>query len=467
MTQLGCSSAPKGLTMEKEIDFMHRSENLVRIGKQKEGLEEIQTAISLSPNSARLHGHLSRLYQMLKRHDLAIEPAQRMISLDPNDPVGYMHLGSSYYYTRQYNKALENYLAAYKILPEDPESTVMLGWGYVGVGDKKTASAYFAKYLELGSNRNSKINLSKWMTANKFVVPEFESKVVSLLETRKFDQVEENLRKMVSAKKLDADGESQITAAYEDLIKIGDTRIFEEWATARPSSALAKSVLGAAYIAKAWSIRGGGYSDTVNESANIKFAETIGKAKQSLEESRKMDPTNAETIHRLLMVAKADRTTSDKIGELYRDGMAIDSSHFGLSRQMQDVKAPKWGGSTVQLFEFSRNVTKIADEGSKVPLLVVRAHWEMANSLFISEPSKYFRQPGVWEECRPILDTVLKRFPNSVQVKTYYVRTAYAAGDLQNARKYFNELKDKWDVSLWNGGIQELLTVKRGLASAE
>jgi hypothetical protein len=61
----------------------------------------------------------------------------------------------------------------------------------------------------------------------------------------------------------------------------------------------------------------------------------------------------------------------------------------------------------------------------------------------------YFRDPQVWREIRDVNARILRDFPNSTQIRNWYARAAYLAGEYAVAREQFRLIGDAWYNVCW------------------
>jgi hypothetical protein len=123
---------------------------------------------------------------------------------------------------------------------------------------------------------------------------------------------------------------------------------------------------------------------------------------------------------------------------------------------------PKWLGSKEEMFSFGRESVKKAPAGSRIPGVLLTAHWEM---YFRSGENKsYFRDPNIWKEMKEVYQTLTKSFPEANSTHNWFSRTAYLAGDYETAREELKIIGDDWDKNVW-GNKNAFEELKRELSA--
>lgn len=465
---IGCQTMPDAKDQQRAQDFSWRAQNLIQQGKFGEAVAELDEALKLDPDSPLLVQQMGRALVLNKNYPEGEKYLNRAVKLDPNDPATHAYIALMYFNQGQFKKALESNLTAHKIIPEDPYYYFEIGKCYNQLGDRENAHKYFTMYLKEGDVDDWKKGIVQWMKQTKMQVPAFQSRAVALLEEKKFSEAEEYLKELQKAKSIDENGETELTKAYRDVRKMKDARmVLQEWQIKNPKSAFAKSLLGSAFIDYAWEARGTGLMTSVTASAQQTFEERIKQAKVYSSEARKLDPANLQTAHDLMVAAKAIKSTRLEVKPIFEMATRQEPDNFLLQKQMLETLTPKWGGTVTEMMEFARSQAANSAQNSKSPILVPMAHWEMAFAYYYQNPAAYFGKKPVWEECKKALDTAVERFPKSVEIRTLYLRTAYYAGALTEARAQYDAIKDQMSMRYWAGGYSEIVQVKRGLASTK
>ncbi len=86
----------------------------------RDGLQEIQTAIVLNPDSLSAHLFLSLYWTRLGRYEPALDAMEKAIKLDSNNPLLYAELAKIQAISGDNENAHHSYIQAIALAPEDP-----------------------------------------------------------------------------------------------------------------------------------------------------------------------------------------------------------------------------------------------------------------------------------------------------------------------------------------------------------
>ncbi len=150
----------------------------------------------------------------------------------------------------------------------------------------------------------------------------------------------------------------------------------EEWAAARPGSALPWLFRGFHGIHWAWQARGGGRASTVAEDSWPVFHARLVEADRDLARAAALDDTDP-TPH----VGGIQAAIGLELGLTEKQGRFGQATrryrwHRNAHTMMIQATAAKWGGSNQEMFGFARWASSQAPEGSSVHAAVPLAHLE-------------------------------------------------------------------------------------------
>lgn len=126
--------------------------------------------------------------------------------------------------------------------------------------------------------------------------------------------------------------------------------------------------------------------------------------------------------------------------------LADPTDKFAYSQKLEYLKE-KWHGSIEEMFTFARETAKKAPPGSRLPGILLEAHWEMYFRSYSNV--SYFRNPVVWKEMKQVYQTLSHSFPSSRRIPNWFARTAYLAGDNETAREELKKIGDDWLREVW------------------
>lgn len=85
------------------------AEHLAAMGKRKEALDEIKTALEVDPLSLIINGIAAAIYGLNGDYDRSLEQAKKTVDMDPNFQRSHIYLGEAYQRKGMLNEAAEEY----------------------------------------------------------------------------------------------------------------------------------------------------------------------------------------------------------------------------------------------------------------------------------------------------------------------------------------------------------------------
>ncbi len=116
-----------------------RGKALAAAGQAQAALNDIRTAIDLSPNRPAYHVLLGSLLRRLGDTELAIDALTQAIAIDFNDHVPFSLRGRLYFKQQQYLKAIVDFCRSLDLYPNQPEVIAWRGEAYLKNGQSQPA----------------------------------------------------------------------------------------------------------------------------------------------------------------------------------------------------------------------------------------------------------------------------------------------------------------------------------------
>jgi hypothetical protein len=157
--------------------------------------------------------------------------------------------------------------------------------------------------------------------------------------------------------------------------------IAANWAQACPGSSLAHTVLGASLIVSGWNIRGGSYSDNVEEGAWKPFLDKLKDAQEPLRIAARLDPSTADPYAWLIHAELGAGGAREQLDALFSEAVMRSPLHWPSHYKYFLATTEKWGGSHRDMFKFAEDVSQRAPRGSILHSLVAGAYTEFALAL--------------------------------------------------------------------------------------
>ena len=129
------------------------------LGKVEEALAVHQTALGLDPLSIPINMAVADDYQMLGRHEEAMNRSKRVIEIDPDFPRAYVLIADMYWEVfGELDQAVSWLSKAGELDPGNPDHARWLGQIYIDLGDFDAGAYWIRKTADLAPERMN----SKW-----------------------------------------------------------------------------------------------------------------------------------------------------------------------------------------------------------------------------------------------------------------------------------------------------------------
>jgi hypothetical protein len=274
------------------------------------------------------------------------------------------------------------------------------------------------------------------------------------LATKDFDKLDALARKYRASKEHYADGLWKLNEVYagispgkqaDDSYWSGHLAVLENWMKAKPDSITARVAMADSLVSYAWKARGSGYAKTVTKDGRKQFGERLKHATGVLAEARTLKEQCPRWWSVMLQAALGlgvDRAYYDRI---FNEAILFDPAYMVYYARKANYLLPRWHGRPGEWEAF---VARAADNigGENGDILYARVVW-FEESYF----KNIFRENKIsWERTDKGLEALMKRYPNSLAVKSERAYLAGIAGDRPKARKYFDALEGRVDLSVWD-----------------
>jgi hypothetical protein len=181
---------------------------------------------------------------------------------------------------------------------------------------------------------------------------------------------------------------------------VADVTGAEQFLTALPPSPLARRLLGARLISKAWEIRTAYQAAYVSPEQFAGMRAELLKAEPILMELTAEDPSDVVAWSFRLRSGRGLEVGQSEVRRRY-DRLARFAPHsFAAQSAMVQQLCPKWGGSWEELHAFARDCMDAAPPGALSSAAVGEAHFEHHIDLDSSEQTRYLAKVAVQQEIR-------------------------------------------------------------------
>jgi tetratricopeptide (TPR) repeat protein len=444
-------------------EHMMRGLNYVSFKKYKEALEEYNISLSLFPDYGPIHCNIATLYRLgegLGISDIKEKiknSYKRAISIDPEDHITISDLGWYYFSLQEYDEAIKCFSKVLENHPKTAENHSQLAVAYYQKGDMDNAAIHYKYFLDHCPQDRYIYGalIRKRLTECGTPYKEDPSDVALLFERRSFKDLEKELASLLRNKTRNKEGYRPLYRAYQVLCDNSDNErfhqikidILKEWLMQYPSSHFANAFLGKVYINYAWNARGTGFASTVIEEGFKLFKERLLTAKEYLEKAYSLNHSDPFVPAYLITVAMGLSLDREEMEKQFKRAISADPTEQLAYYTKLTYLMPKWHGSEEEMFSFARDAVRKAPPGSRIPGVLLSAHWEMyyrSNS-----DASYFKNILVWKEMKEVYLILSNRFPESNNIHNWFARTAYLAGDYETAREELKKIGDDWLEDAW------------------
>ncbi|MGD0605693.1 MAG: hypothetical protein ABSA53_19115 [Streptosporangiaceae bacterium] len=150
----------------------------------------------------------------------------------------------------------------------------------------------------------------------------------------------------------------------------------DEWAAARPQSALPYLFRGSHGVKWAWEARGSGRASTVGQDAWPVFYARLVDADRDLARAAAMDDADPNPHAQSITVAMGLNLGQAEKRRRFNEAIRRYRWHRGAHVEMIQALAAKWSGSNEEMFEFARSASAQAPDGHSVHVVIPLAHLE-------------------------------------------------------------------------------------------
>lgn len=218
-----------------------------------------------------------------------------------------------------------------------------------------------------------------------------------------------------------------------------------------PTPYIAKSLI---LKKQAWSIRGTGYSGSVDSKSWEPFYNKVSEARRVLEDSRAISINDPAWYEVMVEIATIESWDDKRFEALIEKGLQENPYYYELYFSILNHYTPKWHGDSGKIEQFARqsiqNTKTIEGYG-----LYARIYWYASQSQF--EGQLFQRSDVDWPTMSRGIDDVLSKYPDQWNINNF-TKFACLASDRKKARQLFELIKGE---PIYNAWLQNQLFYKQ------
>lgn len=219
--------------------------------------------------------------------------------------------------------------------------------------------------------------------------------------------------------------------------------VLNEWCETGGDSHIPWLIRGRFRINHAWSIRGGGYANTVSEAAWKGFKEKLAQASEDLEKSYSLNPDDPNSSAALVVVAKGLGLSEEAMEESYQNAVSAFPGHYYANSNKLEYLTPYWHGSEKRMFEFAESVAASKDDHPPLGSILVEAFRKAHYT--IHKDQGYMARNEVWSKIEEIYEAFFKAYPDNLRMHYFYAKDAILAKKYDKAIEQFEIIGDRWE----------------------
>jgi Domain of unknown function (DUF4034) len=292
--------------------------------------------------------------------------------------------------------------------------------------------------------------------------------VRTALDSRNFDALENMSQKFRKEKQRTASGLWKLTMFHGDIREVIDERAkggeaalaelesrFAAWAARYPKSPVPITAMSSIHVSRAWSIRGNGYASKVKPEAWAPFAQSIERARVTLEQGKTIASIDPHWYEMMLLVAKAQGWEREKFDNLLNEALAREPLFYQTYFSALEYLLPKWHGDLREIEVFAldaaKRTAKTEGQGMYARIYWYASQTQFGNGLFTDSEAR-------WPKMKAGFDDVIAKYPDSWNINNY-AKFACLARDKTTAAKLLKRTNaSSVEPTAWPQGLFKACT---------
>lgn len=234
-----------------------------------------------------------------------------------------------------------------------------------------------------------------------------------------------------------------------------------DWLQQHPKSPTAHLARASMLIHQAWSYRGTGPAESVQEEDWPPFHDHLEQARSHLEQNKEVASRDPQWYATMGVIATGQSWPEAQFKEMLDEGLQRYPDYYPIYYSAVDYYAPKWNGSADAIEQFAMDAMERTQdrEGNG---LYARLYWHASQ---IQYDNRLFQDSMVsWPVMKQGIDDVLERYPDQWNINNF-ARLSCFAEDKGKANELLQRIESPIEQA-W-GSLEEHSRCQRWATAAE
>jgi len=282
----------------------------------------------------------------------------------------------------------------------------------------------------------------------------FRYKTRGYYNNRNFKALEKSMEEIRAGTPVFANGNWKLELFYdslecaskepESMWQLHD-RIHKDWIAAFPKSITAHVAYADYLVSYAWHARTTAFADKVTPEGWRLMRERLAAAHQVLAASKSLTPQCPMWWRVEMTIALGQEWNHADYGRLYSEAKQVAPQFYYYDQALAHYLLPRWYG---QPGDWEKAA---AAEMQRPQGLGAEGYPRVVLNLLGYYDNIFRETKASWPNTRAGMETLRKKYPESLEIVAQYCKLACIAGDRPLAQSLFQVLNDTVDDRVWNG----------------
>jgi tetratricopeptide (TPR) repeat protein len=218
------------------------------------------------------------------------------------------------------------------------------------------------------------------------------------------------------------------------------------WRDTQPNSVNAHLMYAKMLMMRAWSIRGGGYANSVDPANWQPFHDYMERARSYLSEHRGTIGDDPRWYQYMIDIAKVQKPADTEFENFLERALSKNPDFYEIYFAAVDYYTPRWGGDAEKLEATIKSMLRFAPD-DEVASLYARMYWYASQVEFTGN---MFDQTATnWPAMKRGFEEIVAKYPDLWNLN-HFLKFACFQGDLEQARVLSERVGSNMVAEAWN-----------------